>query len=117
MIYKQYNIPLQYMYGLPLYLMTQALDVNMILRKAATVSTPVIQIINIIIAIFIVIIIINSYHQVMEITEAGGVWSIKTSTTLKSMDLKFKVYLYLYLSLNCICISTCTVYICICISV
>ena len=33
----------------------------------------------------------------MEITEAGGVWSIKTSTTLKSMDLKFKVHLYLYL--------------------
>merc|ERR1712130_349000 len=46
----------------------KALDVNMILRKAATVSTPV-----------------------MEITEAGGVWSIKTSTTLKSMDLKFKL--------------------------
>merc|ERR1719341_2292657 len=40
----------------------------MILRKAATVSTPV-----------------------MEITEARGVWSIKTSTTLKSMDLKFKL--------------------------
>ena len=50
-------IQLQYVYGLPLYLMTQALDVNMILRKAATVSTPVIQIINIIIAIFINIIV------------------------------------------------------------
>ena len=38
--------------------MTQALDVNMILRKAATVSTPVMEIIimNIII---IVIVIIN----------------------------------------------------------
>merc|ERR1712039_563385 len=38
----------------------KALNVNMILRKAATVSTPV-------------------------------MWSIKTSTTLKSMDLKFKL--------------------------
>jgi hypothetical protein len=46
----------------------QALDVNFLLRKAATVSTPV-----------------------MEVTEEGGVWSIKTSTTLKSMELKFKV--------------------------
>ena len=60
MIYQQYDIPLQYMYGLPLYLMTQALDVNMILRKAATVSTPVIEIIimNIIIILIILIIMI-----------------------------------------------------------
>merc|ERR1712013_977968 len=44
------------------------LDVNFLLRKAATVSTPV-----------------------MEVTEEGGVWTIKTSTTLKTMELKFKV--------------------------
>merc|ERR1712179_348444 len=44
------------------------LNVNMLLRKAATVSTPV-----------------------LEITESGGVWSIKTATTLKSMELKFKL--------------------------
>ena len=50
------------------YLHFQALDVNYLLRKAATVSTPVV-----------------------EITEENGVWSIKSSTTLKSMDLKFKV--------------------------
>merc|ERR1712242_375074 len=43
------------------------LDVNFLLRKAATVSTPV-----------------------MEVTEDGGVWTIKTSTTLKTMELKFK---------------------------
>merc|ERR1712240_40559 len=46
----------------------KALDVNFLLRKAATVSTPV-----------------------MEISEEGGVWNIKTSTTLKSMELKFKL--------------------------
>ena len=46
----------------------QALDVGMLLRKAATFSTPV-----------------------MEITEADGTWSIKTSTTMKTMELKFKV--------------------------
>merc|ERR1712013_527415 len=40
------------------------LDVNFLLRKAATVSTPV-----------------------MEVTEEGGVWTIKTSTTLKTMEL------------------------------
>ena len=48
--------------------LTQALDVGMLLRKAATVSTPV-----------------------MEVTETDGTWSIKTSTMLKSMELKFKV--------------------------
>ena len=47
----------------------QELDVNFLLRKAATVSTPV-----------------------MEVTEEGGVWTIKTSTTLKTMELKFKVF-------------------------
>merc|ERR1712126_54819 len=45
-----------------------ALGVGMILKKAATASTPV-----------------------MEVTEEGGQWTIKTSTTLKSMELKFKV--------------------------
>ena len=33
----------------------------------------------------------HHHHKVMEITSAGDMWSIKTSTTLKSMDLKFKV--------------------------
>merc|ERR1712018_695530 len=46
----------------------KALDVNFLLRKAATVSTPV-----------------------MEVSEEAGVWTIKTSKTLKSMELKFKV--------------------------
>merc|ERR1712136_442019 len=46
----------------------KALDVNFLLRKAATASTPV-----------------------MEVSEEGGVWTIKTSTTLKSMELKFKI--------------------------
>ena len=45
-----------------------ALGVNFLLRKAATASTPS-----------------------MEVTEEGGVWNIKTSTTLKSMELKFKI--------------------------
>ena len=44
------------------------LGVNFLLRKAATVSTPV-----------------------MDVSEADGVWTIKTSTTLKSMELKFKI--------------------------
>ena len=44
------------------------LDVSYLLRKAATVSTPT-----------------------MEVSESNGVWTIKTSTTLKSMELKFKV--------------------------
>ena len=44
----------------------------MLLRKAATFSTPV-----------------------MEITEADGTWNIKTSTTMKTMELKFKVFKYL----------------------
>merc|ERR1712114_160917 len=46
----------------------KALDVNFLLRKAATMSTPV-----------------------MTVSEEGGVWSILTSTTLKSMELKFKI--------------------------
>jgi len=48
--------------------MLKALDVNFLLRKAATASTPT-----------------------MEVTEEGGEWTIKTSTVLKSMELKFKV--------------------------
>merc|ERR1711970_539469 len=46
----------------------KVLDVSFLLRKAATVSTPV-----------------------LEITEEGGVWNIQTSTTLKTMELKFKL--------------------------
>merc|ERR1711915_169720 len=44
------------------------LDVHFLLRKAATASTPVV-----------------------EISEEGGVWNIKQSTTLKTMELKFKL--------------------------
>ena len=46
----------------------KALGVSFMLRKAATVSTPV-----------------------MEVSELGGVWSIKTSTSLKAMELNFKI--------------------------
>ena len=45
-----------------------ALGVNMPLRKAATDSTPG-----------------------MEVSEENGEWTIKTSTMLKSMELKFKL--------------------------
>merc|ERR1712212_909099 len=48
--------------------MLKILDVNMLLRKAACASTPK-----------------------MEVSEDGGVWTIKTSTTLKTMELKFKI--------------------------
>ena len=44
------------------------LDVNFLLRKAATVSTPV-----------------------MEVSETDGVWTIKTTTTLKSVELRFRI--------------------------
>ena len=46
----------------------EALGVNFFLRKAATVSTPQ-----------------------MEITQDKDTWNIKTSTTLKTMELKFKL--------------------------
>merc|ERR1712176_753892 len=46
----------------------KVLDVNFLLRKAATVSTPT-----------------------LEVTEAGGEWTITTATTLKTMTLKFKL--------------------------
>ena len=55
----------------------KALDVSYLLRKAATVSTPIV-----------------------EITENKGVWSIKSSTTLKSMELKFKVNIFLKIILQ-----------------
>merc|ERR1711928_311609 len=48
--------------------MLKMVDVNMLLRKAACASTPK-----------------------MEVSEDGGVWTIKTSTTLKTMELKFKL--------------------------
>merc|ERR1712203_462559 len=44
------------------------LAVNWLLRQAAQASTPV-----------------------MEITEEGGEWTIKSSTTLKTVELKFKL--------------------------
>merc|ERR1712106_319149 len=46
----------------------KVLEVNFLLRKAATVSTPS-----------------------LEVKEEGGVWTITTATTLKTMELKFKV--------------------------
>ena len=46
----------------------KALNLNFILRKAATISTPQ-----------------------MEVTEEDGIWTITTSTMLKSMSLKFEV--------------------------
>ena len=36
--------------------------------------------------------------QVVEITESAGVWSIKSSTTLKTIELKFKVTTSIYRS-------------------
>ena len=44
------------------------MNVSYLLRKAATISTPT-----------------------LEVSESDGVWTIKTSTTLKTMELKFKV--------------------------
>merc|ERR1712083_189214 len=46
----------------------EKLGVSWLLRKAAGASTPV-----------------------MEISEAGGNWVIKTSTTMKTMELKFRL--------------------------
>jgi len=46
----------------------KALGVNFVLRKAATSSTPV-----------------------MDISESDGNWVMKTSTTMKSVELKFKL--------------------------
>ena len=64
--------------------MLKELDVNFLLRKAATVSTP-----GVFLAKY------SSLHRtfiaVCDITEEGGEWTIKTSTTLKTMELKFKV--------------------------
>ena len=34
----------------------------------------------------------NHFDNFAQVSEAGGVWTIKTSTTLKTMELKFKVY-------------------------
>merc|ERR1711917_152601 len=46
----------------------KALNVGFLLRKAATASTPV-----------------------MEITESDGNWTMKTSTSLKAIELNFKL--------------------------
>merc|ERR1711928_73605 len=46
----------------------KALNVGFLLRKASSASTPV-----------------------MEITESDGNWTMKTSTSMKSMELKFKL--------------------------
>ena len=52
---------------------------NFLLRKAATVSTPT-----------------------MEVTEADGTWTITTATTLKTMTLTFKVKPSLSVKPNCV---------------
>ena len=66
--------------------MLKELDVNFLLRKAATASTPsrcfYLSLINFVNLMF---------SPACEITEEGGVWTIKTSTTLKTMQLQFKV--------------------------
>ena len=49
-------------------LIQKALDVGIVFRKAATISAPV-----------------------MVVSENGGIWTLKTSTTLKTMELNFKV--------------------------
>ena len=46
----------------------KALNINFILRKAATISTPQ-----------------------MEVTENDGIWTIKTSTILRAIELSFRV--------------------------
>ena len=62
--------------------MLKELDVNFLLRKAATASTPS--------KLFSFIKIFAIFWSACEITEDGGVWTIKTSTTLKTMQLQFK---------------------------
>ena len=65
--------------------MLKELDVNFLLRKAATASTP---------SRFYFVPHKNvkiMFCPACEITEEGGVWTIKTATTLKTMQLQFKV--------------------------
>jgi len=50
------------------FLIQKALDVGIVFRKAATISAPV-----------------------MVVSENGGIWTLKTSTTLKTMELNFKL--------------------------
>ena len=38
----------------------------------------------------------DRFENFAQVSEAGDVWTIKTSTTLKTMELKFKVYLLTY---------------------
>ena len=38
----------------------------------------------------------DHFENFAQVSEAGDVWTIKTSTTLKTMELKFKVYLLTY---------------------
>ena len=67
--------------------MLKELDVNFLLRKAATVSTPGVFPCQ----IWLFSIADRTFIAVCDITEEGGEWTIKTSTTLKTMELKFKV--------------------------
>jgi cellular retinoic acid-binding protein 1 len=60
--------PIRKYLGLIIYPIIKTLDVNFLLRKAATVSSPI-----------------------MEISKEGDDWTIKTSTSLKSMELKFEI--------------------------
>ena len=67
--------------------MLKELDVNFLLRKAATASTPS----NLFSLSHKNDIVKRIFSPACEITEEGGVWTIKTSTTLKTMQLQFKV--------------------------
>ena len=80
-----------------------ALRFNFLLRKAATASTPVMEVsilkikcvatlrFNLILCTTSQLFFINYIHHFVKVTEEGGEWTIKTSTVLKSMELKFKV--------------------------
>ena len=98
--------------------MLQVLDVNLLLRKAATVSTPQLEVSNldgktivqkksIVLQMYTLVytveknpffLIFSNFDYcllyvncLLQVFEEGGVWNIKTSTTLKTMELKFKV--------------------------
>ena len=66
--------------------MLKELDVNFLLRKAATASTP--SKIHFFAAKRI---FYGIFFPACEITEEAGIWTIKTATTLKTMQLQFKV--------------------------
>jgi fatty acid-binding protein 3 len=70
----------------------KALNVGFLLRKAATVSTPVMTVSKRIapdkrlkVQIFI------NVHAWFQVSEADGKWTIQTATTLKTMELTFEL--------------------------